>query len=92
MKLYWFSNEDGDYWQVVAARDDERAWECFVSDKGRDSDSEFTVEKAKAEYSISAVTEVTEEEGPVATIFPHEVNFSIKASFGSEDLGHRENI
>jgi hypothetical protein len=78
MTLYWFSDEEGGFWMVVAARTDDSAWQQLATAMKQE------LTQAKEEYKLNAKTEVSDKEGEVATIFPREVNFYIKAEPGGE--------
>lgn len=72
MYLYWFADEDGGVWEVVVAKDETKAWQCLASDQKE------SIEKIKEKFDLEAETHITDREGVIATIFPHEVNFYIK--------------
>ncbi|MDQ5952424.1 MAG: hypothetical protein QG626_552 [Patescibacteria group bacterium] len=86
MRIFWFSDEEGAFWNVIAAKSEERAWELLAAQQ------EKTVEQLKTDTELNAVTEIGDREGRIATIYPHEVYFAIRDGFGSENLGHRRNI
>ena len=96
MKLYWFSDEDGGHWTLIAAHNDNRAWELFAqmsySDDSMSIEPGISIKEAQEAYVLNATTEVNDNEGEVASIFPREVYFAIKEGFGSKDLGHLRNI
>lgn len=93
MNLYWFCDEDGHFWVVMAAPTEKRAWELFLAkEQSIVGQEETTMEELQEEHEIGAVTGLTAQEGEVAVIFPLEVNFSIRKEPGSKDLGHRSDF
>ncbi len=74
MNLYWFSDEEGHFWQVIAAKSDDGAWE-ILSRKERENASPENIHE---KYQLCAKTSmITDQEGVVAVVWPLEVNFSI---------------
>ncbi len=97
MKLYWFSDEEGARWEIIAANTEQKAWELFASaiykyDPHAPNTPAELVAKAQEKFELNAITDVSEGEGIVAVIFPREVNFTIRKSPGSKELGHLRNI
>lgn len=95
MKLFWFSDEDGHFWQIFAARSVEAAWQLFTTDyvkdnryndKVKDKSADDVQNMLKEKYELNAITEITDAEGEVATIFPLECNFYIKKATGSDEI------
>ena len=77
MKLYWFSDEDGHFWLVVAAENEERAWELLAREQYTEEGEKMTLEETKKNMQLNAVTVIGEKEGEVASIFPLECGFTI---------------
>ena len=90
MKLFWFkTNPDGDLWLVIAAFEEEAAWRLLAeesySNREGQSGKGISLEEVHEAYSLAAATELDgKQEGKVASIFPHEVNFTIRIAPGSE--------
>lgn len=96
MKLYWFfdKKDKGSLWEIFATRSEEKAWELLAmstynSEKGGVG---MSVTGTKEKYVLGATTDITDNEGKVATILPHEACFAIQSGFGSKKLGHLQNI
>lgn len=75
--LYWFINHDENIWTIIAAPNEERAWELFVLEMG---DEFLTVQKAQRNNRLYAVTAVNKNEGTVAIIASLESEFNIRNS------------
>ena len=93
MNLYWFNHVEGEHWKIIAALNEERAWELLAVE-GSDS---LTIERAKQASNLLAVTAVSENEGDVAKmnhLDPLVVEVTIRSGFGSETVqypwDHRE--
>lgn len=90
MYIYWFSDDEGSNWAIIAAKSANSAWqklaESQVAKSGGPGDH-MTVNEAQKEYKLSAQTEINEAEGRIATIFPREVYFSIYKAPGGELSG-----
>jgi len=86
MNIYWFSDEEGSYWNVIAAKNEEQAWELLAKSSPSNSEERtlMDTEEAQTHFELNAVTCIDEiNVGKVATIFPHEVNFTIYDKPGS---------
>lgn len=92
MNLYWFSDEEGKYWRVVSARDEQRAWEVLARESYPDHlhsvHRGIPVEEAKKWFELDAVTQINNTEGEVAFISANNATFLIKKAFGDTELGH----
>lgn len=93
MNLYWFSDEEGGHWNIIAAKDENEAWQllaaCSHSNKPYDPafgvDRKMDEEEAREFFELNAVTCIDDiTTGEVASIFPREVNFTIRETPGGK--------
>lgn len=85
MRLYWFRERLGTL-IVKAALSEERAWSILLQEENADYD----YKPPSSEYSLFAVTEVTDAEGSVALIEnldPEVGILSVSVAFGSSVSG-----
>ncbi len=80
MNLFWFSDREGAFWQLIVANSEESARRILEETKPEGEDDDTDV----SPLELVAVTALNGSEGEVATIFPHEVTFNINDSPGGE--------
>lgn len=88
MNLYWFSDEEGGEWDVIAAHDEKQAWILLAASNYSDQKpypERMGEEEAREYFELNAVTRIDKEAvGKVASISPREVNFFIRDKPGGE--------